>query len=144
MSSRLHRKWAVKWTWIHFPLPAEVMLFAVKTMVLCYTLHLGCSRLIFQREAWLLSPSSCKTVGIGARMGAAMCPSRLPQSSFEVARGLKGQSALTHSASMGQQLRGNRKSILISCSEGKPGYRWIRVHFSLWIWLNPSSKRTCC
>ena len=35
--------------------------------------------------------------------------------------GLKGQPTLTHPAPMGHQLRGNRKSILISRSEGKPG-----------------------
>ena len=83
---------------IHFPLPAEVMLFAVKTMVLCYTLHLGCSELIFPRGHDCSSPSSCKTVGISARMGEQLCvlPSSL-QSSFEVA-GTKG-SADTDSSS---------------------------------------------
>ena len=106
---------------IHFPLPAEAMLFAVKTMVLCYTLHLGCSELIFPRGHDCSSPSSYKTVGISARMGEQPCvlPGSL-QSAFEVAR-TKGPAALTHPAPMGQQLRGNRKSILISRSEGKPG-----------------------
>lgn len=72
---------------IHLPLPTEAMLSAVKTMVLCYTLHLGCSELIFPRGHDCSSPSSCKTVGIGARMGEQPCVLLgFLQSSFEVAR----------------------------------------------------------